>query len=212
VRDLASGFQLAWQSIRDTTAASTRRVLRWLFSEHGKPLILKCDNGSAFSAWTLREFLAADGVRPLYSPPYWPRYNGACEAGIGRLKERTAWQAACASLDGTWTGQNVRKALAITNDLIRSWSNPPRTRREVWEERLPLEVPLRAAFTRDLATARQVACTELGCPSEQLLDRSTQARVDRLAIPRVLRQQGLLHVTGRLVTPPVSLLKTAKIW
>jgi hypothetical protein len=83
----------------------------------------------------LRDFLAADGVTPLYSPPYWPRYNGACEAGIGRLKERTAWQAACTSLDGTWTGHHVREALVITNDLIRSWDNPPRTRREVWEER-----------------------------------------------------------------------------
>jgi transposase InsO family protein len=119
VRDLASGFQLAWQPMPDTTAASTVRLLGRLFSEHGQPLILKCDNGSAFSAASLREFLAAHDVTPLYSPPHWPRYNGACEAGIGRLKDRTAWQAVCTSLDGTWTGQNVRKALAITNDLIR---------------------------------------------------------------------------------------------
>jgi transposase InsO family protein len=114
--------------VRDTTAVSTNGVLAGLFSEHGKPLILKCDNGSAFSAASLRAFLAAAGVTPLYSPPHWPRYNGACEAGIGRLKERTAWQAQYFSLDTTWTHWNVREALAITSDRVRSWDKPLRTR------------------------------------------------------------------------------------
>jgi hypothetical protein len=30
-------------------------------------------------------FLRAQGVRPLFSPPRLPAYNGACEAGIGSM-------------------------------------------------------------------------------------------------------------------------------
>src|SRR5437868_1132119 len=34
-------------------------------------------------------------VTPLISPPYYPRYNGAIEAGIGSLKTRTQAHASC---------------------------------------------------------------------------------------------------------------------
>jgi hypothetical protein len=50
VRDLASGYQLAWQPVSQLTAAAAVLVLAGLFARHGAPLVLKCDNGPAFRA------------------------------------------------------------------------------------------------------------------------------------------------------------------
>jgi transposase InsO family protein len=83
VRDLASGMQLAWLPVPDETAETTVDALRALFAEHGPPLVLKSDNGPAFKSGLVKELLADWGVVPLRSPPVTPRYNGACEAGIG---------------------------------------------------------------------------------------------------------------------------------
>jgi hypothetical protein len=54
------------------------------------PLVLKSHNGSSFIADEMRRFLDGWQVRPLFSPPYTPEYNGAIEAGNGALKTRTA--------------------------------------------------------------------------------------------------------------------------
>ena len=59
-----------------------------VFAEHGPPLVLKSDNGSHFTGGNFPDLLAAHRVEHLLSPPYWPRYNGAVEAGIHALKDR----------------------------------------------------------------------------------------------------------------------------
>jgi transposase InsO family protein len=48
VRDLASGYVLAWLPVTAAAAARTRAVLAQLFAQYGPPLLLKLDNGSAF--------------------------------------------------------------------------------------------------------------------------------------------------------------------
>ncbi len=50
VRDLGSGMQLTWRPTLDETAETTAVVLDGLFREHGAPLVVKFDNGSAFRA------------------------------------------------------------------------------------------------------------------------------------------------------------------
>ena len=50
VRDLASGMQLLWLPVTDETARTAMAGLESLFREHGPPLVLKSDNGSAFIA------------------------------------------------------------------------------------------------------------------------------------------------------------------
>jgi hypothetical protein len=42
----------------------------------GPPLVLKSDNGSAFASQEVQLLLDRNSVIPLFSPPYWPRYNG----------------------------------------------------------------------------------------------------------------------------------------
>jgi len=48
----------------------------------------RCANQSGHLQDLLRKF----GVIPLHSPPYFPKFNGACEAGIGSLKTRALAQ------------------------------------------------------------------------------------------------------------------------
>jgi transposase InsO family protein len=89
VRDLASGRQLMWRPVEAATGEVARDALAALFAEHGAPVVLKCDNGSAFTSAVVEEMLAEHEVAGLFTPPHWPRYNGSVEAGIGSLKERT---------------------------------------------------------------------------------------------------------------------------
>jgi putative transposase len=116
VRDLASGMQLAWLPVPDETAETTVDALRALFAEHGPPLVLKSDNGPAFKSGLVKELLADWGVVPLRSPPVTPRYNGACEAGIGAMKVRTHYQAARNGRAGNWTSEDTEAARRQANE------------------------------------------------------------------------------------------------
>ena len=118
VRDLASGCQLAWLPVLDETAETTIDALQWLFLEHGPPLVLKSDNGSGFISAAMRRFLDRWQVRPLFSPPCTPEYNGGIEAGNGALKTRTHEEAARQGRAGHWTADDMEAARRMANELI----------------------------------------------------------------------------------------------
>ena len=48
-------------------------ALKELFQQHGAPLVLKADNGSACIGARFRALLEEYGVTALYSPPHTPR-------------------------------------------------------------------------------------------------------------------------------------------
>lgn len=52
----------------------------------------------------------------LFSPPYTPRYNGACEAGIGGLKARTHHLAAVDGRPGRWSCEDVEAARRMADE------------------------------------------------------------------------------------------------
>jgi hypothetical protein len=56
--DLASGAQLAWQPVPNQKALPAVAVFKSLIAEHGPPLVLKSDNGSAFKSHAFSELLA----------------------------------------------------------------------------------------------------------------------------------------------------------
>ena len=76
IRDLASGYQLAWLSFSQATAEGVVEVLLALFLEHGAPLVLKSDNGCQFLAQVTLTLLIQWQVLPLFNPPRRPAYNG----------------------------------------------------------------------------------------------------------------------------------------
>jgi transposase InsO family protein len=144
VRDLASGQQLLWLPV--AAAAETAAALQMLFRLYGAPLVLKMDNGSAFAAAATQALLALGQVEPLFSPPGWPAYNGAIEAGIGALKARTHAPAACHGHPEVWRGADLEAARATANELARPRGVPGPTPAQLWSQRRPVQAAERAAF------------------------------------------------------------------
>jgi hypothetical protein len=204
VRDLASHYQLAWQPVPDVGAETTIAVLASLFWEHGPPLVLKSDNGSAFIARDTGRLLAAWGILHLRSPRATPQYNGSCEAAGGSHKRMTSDQAALAAHPGRWTSQDLHQARMIRNRLGRPWGHRGASPEQVWQTRQPITSTQRSQLNATVHRYRQEERTRRGIPDEAPLGGAAQASVDRVAISRALRKHGYLSVTRRLVTPPIK--------
>ena len=152
VRDLASGCMLAWQALPALTEEVTSDALARLFALHGAPLILKMDNGSAFRADAFQLFLQTSAVIPLYSPPSCPGYNGAIEAAIGSLKNRTEEQAHAQGRSGRWALADLGAAQTAANASHPRRLNG-RTPASVWESRTPIDPVERVLFELTAAPA-----------------------------------------------------------
>jgi len=198
VRDLASGFQLGWLPVGDATAERTMAILARLFAEYGAPLVLKSDNGPAFRAFEMKKFLDQAGVYPLFSPPYWPGYNGAIEAAIGSLKRRTEQHAASAGHTGLWTSTDVEAARQQANAMPRRRLKGRRPA-AVWAERGVITDVERVRFELAVEAQRFVARTEKGIAPEIELDHWTRSAVDRKAMERALVEHDYLLFRGRRV-------------
>jgi transposase InsO family protein len=210
VRDLASGQQLLWQPLREPNAAAIAEALLSLMTIHGPPLILKSDNGSVFGTPALETLLHHFGVRPLFSPPGTPSYNGAIEAGIHSLKDRTETHAARHGRPGAWTYDDVCAARLEANATARPHGPNGPTPDEIWTTRTSIAHNLRVSFGQCVEAHRCGARTEL-----DLADRPpsvmTQRQVDRVAIRRALVELGVLTFSRRLIPPPIPKPKADRI-
>jgi transposase InsO family protein len=200
VRDLASGYILAWLPLLDVTAGLLLPVLRQLFSQHGPPLVMKWDNGSAFRAEAIKALLEETGVIPLYSPPQWPRYNGAIEAGIGSLKTRTELHAARQGNPSAWTSDDLAAAVFEANSLVRYRGRRPA---DVWSERTPIRSSERASFQLATERHRFIERTEQKLNMEEHLDHWRESALDRNAVRRALVEHGYLLFRRRRLPPLV---------
>jgi transposase InsO family protein len=195
VRDLASGYQLAWLPVADESGRTVSDTLQALFRAHGAPVVLKSDNGSAFVAGEIEPLLASWGVCALFSPPRTPRYNGSCEAGIGSMKVRTHHQAAAAGRPGEWTCDDAEAARLQANQTARPWGVRGPTPEEIWGVRQPVQDQERVGFGAAARQREQAALAEQGYPPGAILGRLAEAAVRRVAIERALIDQGLLAIT-----------------
>ena len=138
VLDLASGYILLAQPCEGETAEVALEALSQLLKLHGAPLVVKSDNGSAFIDERVRHLLAENSVQHLFSPPYWPRYNGACERAIGWLKTRVRHLAELDLRPESWSSSDLQRARAIANEITRPWGHRGPSRAEVWNTRKPI--------------------------------------------------------------------------
>jgi transposase InsO family protein len=208
VRDLASGMQLAWQPVADETARTTAVVLQSLMEEHGPPLVLKSDNGSAFKGRELAELLAARRVVWLPSPPRMARYNGSCEATIGHLQTRTAHFAQREASD-VWTRSSLEAARRQANELGRPEGHLGPTPSQRWAARTPITEAERDQLAMAIGKHREkiLAVTSDFHPDNL----NHKHRVCRQAVRRALLDLGLLTITRRSISLPFKLKKRAKI-
>ena len=185
--------------------------LRSLFLEHGAPLVLKADNGSAFIAHELRALCQSQGVTLLYSPQYYPAYNGSCEAGGGSIKTRAHHLAARQGRPGEWTLDDVEGARLQANETGRPHGASAPVPGERWNERPPISDPERDLFGEAVAKRLLVEQAERGFTAECGPDKDQLASCTRAAIARTLCEQGILEFRTRRVSPPISSFLSAVI-
>jgi transposase InsO family protein len=205
VRDLASGMELAWDPVPDQSTPPATAALESLFVEHGPPLVLKSDNGSAFKSGEFQSMLAAYNVTWLPSPPRTPRYNGGCEAGNGSLRCRTNHFARHA---GRWTSASMAVACQQANELTRPWGHRGPTHRDRWSARQPIAPQRREAFVAAVERHRQAILAERKITFNPE-NKNHQHQVQRQAVRRALLELGLLTTTRRSITLPIKRKKQA---
>jgi transposase InsO family protein len=211
VRDLGSGQQLLWLPLAEATAASTVAQLAWLFACYGAPLVLKSDNGSAFTAGLVQEFLQRWGVCPLFSPPRTPAYNGACEAAIGALKQRTAYQAERDGHAEQWSKNHLATARQQANETARPRGPKGPTPARAWQQRLPLHSAERQRFAATVRALESVVRQRQAWPLDTELKPHEASAVQREVLRRALVAHDYLVFTRRRIPIPIGRLKAAKI-
>ena len=201
VRDLASGTQLLALPCPDKELTNVCAALVALFKEHGAPLVLKSDCG--FDADVVINLARQYRVTHLLSPPAYPRYNGAIEAGIGSLKMRAHYQAARRGCPGEWNCDDVEAARLSANETARPWGHSAPTPEQNWKCRTTITDTERFAFMAAVAAIKPEVKCELRLP-EPTLTRREEAALTRVAVGRVLVAHGLLYIRRRRISLPIK--------
>ncbi|HUG66925.1 MAG TPA: DDE-type integrase/transposase/recombinase [Pirellulaceae bacterium] len=199
VRDLASHYHLCWLPVADETASTIIPILQGLFAQHGSPLVLKSDNGSAFIAEDANDLLKVWDVLALFSPPRQPKYNGALERSNTTLKVYTHTSAVSDGHPFRWTSDNLAKAVTVANEFSRPWGASGQTPAVRWRSRAAITEQDRCQLSELVEAQREVARVDLGFTDDPLEELSAADRraVDRMAIASSLRQLG--HLTTKAV-------------
>jgi transposase InsO family protein len=192
IRDLASGFQLAWLPVTAETAEVVIEVLGKLFQRFGAPLVLKSDNGSAFIARLLAAFLAKQFVIQLFSPRRRPSYNGAGERSHRTLELHTEAEAQRQGRPGDWSTADLEQAQTRNNDFDRPWGADGLTATGVWERRSPISEAERVEFQQTVEINRRAVRTRRGVGDDKSLNHYARAKIDREAVRDALIAHGYL--------------------
>ena len=169
---------------------------RILFARHGAPLVLKADNGSAYTAQPTRDFLDHHRVVLLLSPPYYPQYNGACEAGNGTIKRLTHDIAVRHDRPHAWSLDDVEAGRLLANRRItdRTQVHTPEQR---FADRLPIPADDRIRLRDAIAAATQRRLAEHDVASEDQLPKITIDALHRQAITDALTGLGIITIRCR---------------
>ena len=211
VRDLASGRSLLWQPVEHATGANAAAMLATLFAHHGAPLVLKSDNGSHFDNAGVQELLRMWNVAHLFSPPHWPRYNGAVEAGIGSLKARTDACAARHGRPGLWTWDDVAAAMLEANLFARPRGERGPSPDELWRLRSPIATTERDRFAASVSRQMTLRNPEADSCETSQSEVQSMRRSAREAIRLALEECGYLTYSRRRIPPPIPRRKTDSI-
>ncbi|MHC4778989.1 MAG: DDE-type integrase/transposase/recombinase [Planctomycetota bacterium] len=211
VRDLSSRNILSSLPVEGEDSETVIHLLSALFAWYGTPLVIKSDNGSAFTSDETRRFFRDNGVYLLLSPPGTPKFNGSCEAGCGAVKLYSFHEAARNDRPYAWTPDDVEAGRCRSNIIPRQDDPGERTPDRLFEMRRPVTPGERAAFHFATHHHNREARKELGYLPEIELPIKDQDRIDRLALSRALVEQGFLFFRRRRITPVISRRKFARI-
>ncbi|NNC63178.1 MAG: transposase family protein, partial [Gammaproteobacteria bacterium] len=193
IRDLASGCMLMALPCPDATARTVLTALRAITRWNPVPLVIKCDNGSAFASHEVKQWAKSRGIQLLFSPAGTPEYNGSIESGIGSIKTRSLWIAGRHDRPWHWTCDDVEAARCEANELARPRGPCGGSPNEAWSNRLPLDEVDRNSFINAYRACYARERQRHGLLDGIELQHEEQAAIDRVAITRALVEQGLLH-------------------
>jgi hypothetical protein len=169
---------LALQSVSGERASAVIALLERLVRQHGAPLALKADNGSAFIAACVAIFCRRHGITLMHSPVRRPRWNGTCEVS-GRWAKARA-QAAAARRGSVALCQQDLDAAVTHNGPLPALADELRSRfRQAYDEQLA-----------DLVRQQGLARSEP--PADHLL-----RSLGRVAAQRALQICHILTIEGR---------------
>lgn len=208
-RDLASHKQLRWERSRET-AQVTVEQLRLDFERHGAPLVLKTDGGPAFRSEEFKQLLDRYGVELLPSPPYYPQYNGSCEAA-NRSKNRCQHIADSNGRPRAWSSWDLELARLQANQTSRPWGLHGCNPQQRWASRAPISHTERASFRASCAQLREVVVQEKELSAEQTKNEFVARAVQRDAVSRALVGHDLLVVRRRAIRPLIQTIRSAAI-
>jgi transposase InsO family protein len=210
VRDLASGMQLAWTPVLDATAAEALSILESLVQSHGPPLVLKSDNGSAFLSQDFAAWLDRWQIVPLLSPVRMPRFNGACEAGIGGAKRRTEYLALRHGRDLDWSADDLFAAQKWANEEHYPGGFAAGTAAARFAARTPIEIADRDKLCAAVVQYERQLNNEACIAGDALTDTLLAAH-HRRAVRQALVELGYLDITRRSIPQPLHVKKCARI-
>ena len=211
VRDMASGKQLLTLPVPDKGAKTARDALTSLFKQYKAPLVVKCDNEGSFKSKEVQEIFLQNGVIFLLSPPYYPCYNGACEAGIGSLKTRAHHIAARNDRPGEWTSDDVEGARLMANETARPKGRAGPAPDEAWNMRLEVGRGQRRRFLESVREYRVILIKENGFQPETKLSKRKEEAIERKAVARALVKHGYLSIRRRRIPQPIKSCLRGKI-
>lgn len=197
IRDLTSGYQLAWLSFAQATAECVVQVLRALFIEHGPPLVLKSDNGSQFIAELTLRLLCEWRVEALFNPPRRPAYNGGLERTHPILKAYTLAAAAAQGRPAGVMREDLETGRTNANRFTRRLGDNGPTAEEAWRDREPISEEVRVAFRLSAEAHRPAARAARGYSDDAQLNHYQRAAVDRDALREALLAHDLLEIGPR---------------
>lgn len=108
---------MSLRSVPGERASAAMRVLEDLIGRHGAPLVLKLDNGKAFTAKCFAEFCGRHGITLMHSPVRCPSWNGTCEVSGRWAKGRAMTAARRRGADGELTQQDLDAAVTCSGPL-----------------------------------------------------------------------------------------------
>lgn len=169
---------LALQAVAGERAAAVLQLLQRLVREHGPPLVLKADNGSAFIAACVARFCRRHGITLMHSPVRCPRWNGTCEVS-GRWAKHRALAAAARRGSDALCQQDLDAAVTLDAPLPA----------------IPDE--LRVRFLATLAEQIDEVRRERGLAKDAAVSDHQLRALGRVAARRALQICHILTVEGR---------------
>lgn len=178
VVEMHSHRTLCVESVAGERAAAVIRCLQRLIAQHGAPLVLKADNGSAFIAKCLARFCRRHGITLMHSPVRRPRWNGTCEVS-GRWAKRRAIAAAHARGSGVLCQADLDAAITFTGTMPR------------------IDDALRQRFLGVVAEQLTIVVAERGLALGGHPQDHHRRSLERVAVQRALQLCHILSIEGR---------------